>query len=204
MKKTCGVYSALLLLAVVISGCNVSEASEKSTVVKLSQNEDRKQAFTDLNVVSVLDFDLTWRDADETELFIWAEQYKDGRLDPEQIISLSTYSEETKENGNIGMGIADVNSETPMVVLYAPGSAMRSELENKLDYTNAAYGWEAAIGEESLKVEEGKTYLLGVYRVSDGLSIASYDLQNEGEVERMIKDDRTGFLLKMKVEKKEE
>ncbi|WP_455661378.1 hypothetical protein [Pradoshia sp.] len=55
MKKVWCVYSVLLLLAVVISGCNVSEASGGSTV-KFSENSEYVNVFEDLGLGAVLDF----------------------------------------------------------------------------------------------------------------------------------------------------
>ena len=202
MRKIWCVYSLLLLLAAVVSGCNVSEASGGSTVIKVSENTDRQQAFTDLGLVSVLDFDVTWQDADETELVIWAEQYKGGKLDTEQIISFTTYSEEAKKKGHLGMGIVDAEDAPPMIVAYALESSMRVALEGKIDHSNAFYGW-SSIDDEKVKLEIGKTYTIGAYRVSSDPSIRTYNLQSEDEVERMMKDDRTGFLLKVKLEKKQ-
>ncbi len=203
MKKIWCACSVFLLLAVIISGCSVSEASVGSTVIKVSKNTDRQQAFKDLSLVSVLDFDLTWQDADETELIIWAEQYEDGKLDKEQAISFTAYSEEKKEKGHIGMGIVDAADMAPMLVVYAPGGSMTTEIEEKIDYSNAFHGWEDSINDEKLKLEIGETYTLGAYRVSNGSSIRSYNLQSEDEVEKMMKDDRTGFLLKVKMTEKQ-
>ena len=155
------------------------------------------------SLVSVLDFDLTWQDADETELIIWAEQYEDGKLDKEQAISFTTYSEEKKEQGHIGMGIVGAEDPAPVVVVYALGGSMTTGLEGKVDDSNAFHGWEASINDEKLKLEIGETYTLGAYRVSNGSSIRSYNLQSEDEVEKMMKDDRAGFLLKVKLTEKQ-
>jgi len=202
LKKIWCVCGVFLLLAVIISGCSVSEASVGSTVIKASENKERQQAFKDLSLVSVLDFDLTWQDADETELIIWAEQYEDGKLYEEQTIYLTTYSEEKEKKGYIGMGVVDAADMAPMLVVYAPGGSIRTEIEDKIDDSNAFHGWESSINDENLKLEIGETYTLGAYRVSNGSSIRSYNLQIEDEVEKMMKDDRAGFLLKVKLTEK--
>ena len=201
MRKIWCVYSVLLLLTVMVSGCNVSKASGGSTEIKVSENTDRQQAFADLGLASVLDFDLTWQDADETELVIWAEQYADGKIE-EQAISFTDSSEEEKVKGHIGMGIVDTEDAPPTIVVYALGSSMRGALERKIDHSNAFYGW-SSIDDEKVKLEIGKTYTIGAYRVSSGHSIRTYNLQSEDEVKKMMKDDRTGFLLKVKLEKKQ-
>ncbi len=201
LKKNWFVLIGLLLLAGVISGCNVSEASGRTTV-KLNENSEYVKTFKDLHLGEVLDFDLTWADADETEVTIWTEQYKDGKMGTEQAGGISfSESPEKSEKGHLGMGIVHYDEKKAMVVVYGPGVSGKSE-EIELDYSGSAYGWEKAVDAEKIELELGKTYILGAYRISKDSHIQSYNLKDKNEVEKMIKEDRTGFLLKVKTEKK--
>ena len=68
---------------------------------------------------------------------------------------------------------------------------------------NGISGWEYAIGNKQIGLEAGKTVLLGAYRHAED-SMRTYDLQDEGSVEDMIKEDKTVLLLKIRVNEQEE
>jgi hypothetical protein len=57
-------------------------------------------------------------------------------------------------------------------------------------------GWQYALEEESL--ENNQSYLLAVYRATDG-EMATYNFQDEKDVQQMIQDTNYALLIKMKL-----
>ncbi|MFJ7744648.1 hypothetical protein [Peribacillus sp. NPDC097295] len=195
MKK--GFFVSCILLLIVLSGCN-----HKDSLATISRASDSEHAntFKELNIGELFEFDLTLNHADKTWVTIWIEKYENGKKDTQPLLELSYGRGPGKvQEGDIGFGIIHTD-DAPLGFLYAPNvNITPQEIEN-IRSVGVFTGWDYAIEEEKIALKEGKTQLLGAYRVSKGNSIRTYDLHEEHEVKKMIHDDKKVFLLKIKVD----
>ncbi|MDP1420667.1 hypothetical protein Q8G35_20375 [Peribacillus simplex] len=199
MRKNYFIFSLLLILSLmIISGCTNS----KDSIATISVNSDSEHTntFKKLNLGEMYDFDFKLNKADKTWVNVWIESYKDGKQEPQPLAELSYGKSPNKvEEGNLGLGIINTN-DFRLGFLYAPNVTATPQKIDKIHSVGVFSGWDYAIGEEKLELKLGETYLLGAYRESKGNSIRTYNLQDENEVKKMIKDDSIIFLLKIKIE----
>ena len=193
----------LLILMNCLWGCT-SEKSTKIAYISANDNSHYQTTFSELNLGLVRDYQLMLPNADKSWVTIWVEGYRDGEkvgIAPLAELSYGLHPEKVSK-GSMGIGIIRTGQKE-YVFLYAPGVSMGpTELDVSL-MDSGISGWEYAINNEQIGVETGKTVLLGAYRHGEQ-SIRTYDLQDEGSVEEMIKEDKTVLLLKIRVDEQEE
>ena len=198
MKKNWFIFSLILILPLIISGCTNS----KDSIATITVNSDSEHTniFKKLNLGKLYDFDFKLNNADKTWVNVWIESYKDGKQEPQPLAELSYGKSPNKvEEGNLGFGIINTN-DTRLAFLYAPNVTATPQKIDKIHSVGVFSGWDYAIGEDKVELKLGETYLLGAYRESNGNSIRTYNLQDENEVKKMISDDKIVFLLKIKIE----
>ncbi|MFD4932686.1 hypothetical protein ACFWMS_28290 [Peribacillus butanolivorans] len=200
MKKNYFTFSLISILSlIIISGC-----TNKDSIATISVNSDSEHTntFKKLNLGELYDFDFKLNNADKTWVNVWIESYKDGKQEPQPLAELSYGKSPNKvEEGNLGFGIINTN-DTRLGFLYAPNVTATPQKIDKIHSVGVFSGWDYAIGEDTVELILGETYLLGAYRESNGNSIRTYNLQDENEVKKMISDDKIVFLLKIKIEEK--
>jgi hypothetical protein len=107
------------------------------------------------------------------------------------------------EEGNLGFGMINPNSEDTMIFLYGPGVKSipeRMEEEFNQDLVTA---WDYAIGEDEVELQLGETKILAAYRGTTGNSMRVIDFQDEDSINYLIDHYETVLLMKIKVEEKE-
>ncbi|MFZ3579741.1 hypothetical protein [Virgibacillus sp. DJP39] len=132
---------------------------------------------------------------------LWVESYKDGKKDSQPLTQLS-YGNSPKEvsEGHLGFGMVNPNSEDTLVFLYGPSVRTQPSIIEKEFQTNGS--WDYAIGKEEIKLKLGETKILAAYRETEGNSKRTLDLHDEKSVNRIIKQNKTVLLLKLKVEER--
>lgn len=189
-----------IFFLIVSSGCSIS--SKKIATISVNSDSEYVNTFEDLNLGILYDFDFKLPNADSSWVNVWVESYKDGVKEPQPLSQLSYgLSPKKVEEGNVGFGIINPNTDTPLVFLYGPNVSTTPQKIEKINSPGMFSGWEYAIDDRKVELNLGKTYLLGVYRQSSQNSIRTYDLQDEDEVKKMITEDNMVFLLKIKIEK---
>ncbi|USK74472.1 hypothetical protein [Peribacillus frigoritolerans] len=201
MKKNYFI-SSLILSLIIISGCTNSKDS--IATISINSDSEHTNTFKKLNLGQLYDFDFKLNSADKTWVNVWIESYKDGKQVPQPLTELSFGKSPNKvEEGNLGFGIINTDDDDRLSFLYAPNVTTTPQKIDKIHSVGVFSGWDYAIGEGKVELKLGETYLLGAYRESKGNSIRTYDLQDENEVKKMIKDDSIVFLLKIKIEENE-
>jgi hypothetical protein len=205
-------FIASLMLSVLILGVMLScsqEDGQDNTIVTITANKDSdyEKAFKAMNLGIVFDFHMKETKADESWVKLWVEGYRDGvKMEPFHLTGISYgLSPNPIEEGHLGFGIINQNSESPLVFIYTPSGGMQP---HSIEGFNMADGgistWDHAILEdETMGLETGETKLLAVYRQGKG-SMRTYDYQDPDSVQQMIEEDVTVLLFKIKVEEREE
>jgi hypothetical protein len=189
----------LVFMLLIASGCK--EQNSTTPVISTNPNSDYKQTFEDLSLGIINDFQFKLPEADKRWVRIWVERYIDGVKSKEPLTQLSYGISPNKvDEGHLGMGIINHQTENPLLFLYAPGVRQTPQSFEKAIADFGFNSWNYAIGEEEMELEMGKTYLLAVHRQTDNNYIKSYDYQEETELNKMIKEDRMVLLLKIKIE----
>ncbi|MBP3950114.1 hypothetical protein [Bacillus suaedae] len=201
MQKKQFIFGFILVFFLALSsGCTNSELEKKPTI-SIDSDSDYVTTFKDLNLGVLYDFDFKLPNADNSWVNLWVERYNDGKLDSQPLTQLSYGNSPTEmEEGHLGFGIINPNSEAPLVFLYGPGVRTQPSVIEKESKTIMASAWDYAIGNEDVELELGETTILAAYRETESNSFRTVDLQDEEAVKTMIQQNDTVLLLKIKIE----
>lgn len=178
-------------------GCS----NKQGPTISPNMESEYTTTFQALNIGTLFDFEFYSPTVDENWVTIWVERYVDGVKDPLPITEIS-FSNGHYEigKGPLGFGIINPNAEESFVFLYGPSvSTQPSKIENlfKKDFPSA---WGYAISDKKIKIELEETMLLAVYRQSGQKNfMRAVDLQDESDLEKMINEDSTVLLLKIRI-----
>ena len=195
--------SITFIFIIITSSCSNDNANDQLATISVNAESDYEKTFTDLNLGNLYDFQLKIPNADERWVTLWVERYKDGVKESDPVAELSYgMSPEEKTEGNIGFGILNPNTDTPMAFLYGPGVKI-SPVQYENHVANIGFfGGDYAIGEDEVELQLGETYLLAIFRQSTKTSFSVYDLPNEEEVKKKIKKSKAKIKkLKTKIKK---
>lgn len=200
-------FAAMLGLFFVLIGCSGSTNEDKKIAYISSQvNSDYEKMFKRMGLGILFDYHLKLPAANQSWVTIWVEGYKDGNAEPVRITELSYgLSPNQVEEGPMGFGIINPNSEHASFLLYSPtGNVSPHPVEEKIFAPNATIStWDYAIGKETLELVAGETKILAVYRQAEN-SLKTYDYQDSNSIKQLIDESLTVLLLKIKVDERHE
>jgi hypothetical protein len=183
------------------AGC--SKNQDLPTISKNAGSAYEK-TFNELSLGVLFDFDFRVPEADQRWVTLWVDRYHKGEMESEPLTQLSYgNSPQEVEEGNLGFGMINPNSEDTMIFLYGPGVKSipeRMEEEFNQDLVTA---WDYAIGEDEVELQLGETKILAAYRGTTGNSMRVIDFQDEDSINYLIDHYETVLLMKIKVEEKE-
>ncbi|WP_309123128.1 hypothetical protein [Paenibacillus sp.] len=196
--------SALFLLLFLSVGCGQAPEEDGSIAyVSANPGSEYEKTFKDLHLGLLYDFNFRQTQADRTWVTLWVEGYRDGKpTEPSRLIELSYgWSPESDVEGSLGFGIINNQRDVPSFFLFSAGASIQPHPVDALFDWNKPGGstWGYAIGDEEAGLASGETKILGVYRKVEH-SLRTYDYQDPDAVARMIREDQTVLLLKIKVE----
>lgn len=204
MKRT---HLFLAISFVFISLVCVGCSEKDDTIATISPNTDSEymHTFKDLNLGVLFDFDVRLLQVDKSWVTVWIEGYHDGEKVKPRLAELSFgLSPKKEEKGQLGFAILNRNKKGISTLMYGPGgvSSQSDKIDKDILVSSGLSKWDYAIGDEEVKLESGETKILVVYRQADALK--TYDPQDEKAIKRMIEEDKTVLLLKIKVEERTE
>ncbi|RDW20855.1 hypothetical protein CWR48_04415 [Oceanobacillus arenosus] len=202
MIKNYFMFSTILFFFLVLSsGC--TNSSDNIVTISVNSDSEYVNTFEDLNLGVLYDFDFKLPNADKSWVNLWVERYYYGKKESKPLTHLS-YGNSPNEvdEGHLGFGMINPNSEDTLVFVYGPGVSTQPSIIEDESKTDIISSWDYAIGNEEIELELGETKILAVYRETEGNSISTIDLQDEESVNRMIKEDAMVLLLKIKIEEK--
>lgn len=184
------------------SGCSISD--DKTATISVNSKSDYVNTFEDLNLGILFDFDFTLPNADKSWVNLWVDRYNNGTKDTQPLTRLSYGNSPNKvDEGPMGFGMINPNSEDTMVFLYGPDVWTQPKIIEKEFTENSLSTWDYAIGKGKVTLKMGETKVLAVYRETENGSLHSVDLQDEENVKEIIEQDDTVLVLKIKIEEKD-
>lgn len=202
MKNNYSIYSFIFIFVLVMSsGCTIS--NDKTATISVNSDSEYVNTFEDLNLGILFDFDFTLPDADESWVNLWVERYNDGTKETQPLTQLSYGNSPNKvDEGSMGFGMINPNTEAPLVFLYGPDVRTQPQIIKKESNANRLSTWDYAIGEKEVELKMGETKILAVYRETENDSLRTVDLQDEETVKEMIEQEDTVLVLKVKIDEK--
>ncbi|MDF2803217.1 MAG: hypothetical protein K0S61_3120 [Anaerocolumna sp.] len=206
-KKSYTFILLILITAIVVTvGCS-SDKGNNDKIAYITSKADSEYAntFKDLQLGILFDFDLKLLNADKSWVDIWVEGYRDGKaVEPFHLTQLSYgHSPVQVEEGQMGFGIINPNSNEPLFFLYSEGIKVGPHrIEYDFFVESALSSWSYAIGSETIGLESGEELILAVYRQGEESLRAGYEYQDIDAVNTMINESKTVLLLKIKIEHK--
>ena len=193
----------ILLIMVISVGCNKDISNKNNKVAYISSNPDSNynKTFEDLNLGKIFDFNLKLSNAEESWVEMWVEGYSNGKMIETPLIGISMGEFLNRvEEGNIGFGIMNPNSEEMQIFSYGLGASTKPHLiDNDFFIKDGISAWDIAIDNNRVELEYGEEMLLAVYRQAEK-QIRTYDYKNLDSINKMINEDKVVFLFKIKVE----
>jgi len=196
LRLFCGLFAFSFL---VLAAC--SDNTDVSTKIKANPESEYSTTFEKLKIGKIIDYDFQIATEDHPVwVTVWAEEYQNGKplSEPVTLISYGLEPDETSQ-GPLGIGAFETE-DGAYLFLYNESITMKPR---KIGIPQTGYsvsGWQYALEEESL--ENNQSYLLAVYRATDG-EMATYNFQDEKDVQQMIQDTNYALLIKMKLEERE-
>lgn len=202
MKNSYSIYSFIFIFVLVMSsGCTIS--NDKTATISVNSDSEYVNTFEDLNLGILFDFDFTLPDADKSWVNLWVERYNDGTKETQPLTQLSYGNSPNKvDEGSMGFGMINPNTEAPLVFLYGPDVRTQPQIIKKESNANRLSTWDYAIGEKEVELKMGETKILAVYRETENDSLRTVDLQDEETVKEMIEQKDTVLVLKVKIDEK--
>jgi hypothetical protein len=165
----------------------------------------KMKVYKALPLGNLLDYHLELPFANKSMIKIWIEGYKKGKKLDSPLISI-TYGQSPHqvEEGHMGLGYIRTQEDKDFIFIYEPsGGIIPKEIDGNIITSEGMSTWTSALRKTSLKLKSGEIGILGAFRqVKD--SMRTYDLQDEESVKKMISEDDTVLLFKIKVEKEME
>lgn len=189
-------------------GCSRENSNSNSNkIAYISSNADSKyeNTFKELGLGILFDFNLKLVKADKSWVDIWVEGYSNGEpVEPFPLTQLSYgLSPVEVEEGQMGFGIINPNSNEPLYFLYSAGVRINPmSIQDNFLMKGTVSSWDYAIGSETIGLEAGEEKILAVYRQGEKALRAGYEYQDVDSINEMIKEDITVLLLKIKVEER--
>ncbi|KAB3537409.1 hypothetical protein F8154_03090 [Alkaliphilus pronyensis] len=202
-------YLVIIIVCFVANvGCSYKDVDNK-TIAYISSNvgSEYENTFKDLNLGVLFDFNFKLNVADKSWVNIWVEGYSNGKaVTPLPITQLSYgLSPNQVEEGKMGFGIINSNSNEPLLFLYSTGvSVLPHTVDNYFLDNSGIYTWDYAIGSETVGIEYGEEIVLAVYRQGKDSIRVAYNYQDSESLKQMIEEDSTVLLLKLKIREADE
>lgn len=209
LKKHSIKLSIMIVLIMVISvGCNkdISNKDNKIAYISLDAESIYKKTFEELSLGIIFDFNLRLPNANKSWVEIWVEGYSNGEIFDSIPLTELSYglSPNQIEEGNMGFGIMNLNNDEIQLFLYSQGIKTKPYfIDNDFFIKNGISSWDYAIDSKIVELEPGEEKLLAVYRQSED-QLRTYNFQDLDSINKMINEDKTVLLLKIKVEEVKE
>lgn len=202
MIKNYSIYIFIFIFVLVLStGC--SNSDDKTATISVNSDSEHVNTFKDLNLGILFDFDLTLPNADKSWVNLWVDRYNNGTKETQPLTQLYYGNSPNKvDEGSMGFGMINPNTEAPLVFLYGPDVRTQPKIIEKESNANRLSTWDYAIGEDEVDLKKGETKILAVYRETENDSLYTVDLKNEANVKEIIEQDDTVLVLKVKIEEK--
>ena len=205
MQKRFTIFSLLIItiFMIFITGC--TNDKDKIAYISSNTNSEYEKTFKDLQLGIIYDFNLKLPYADKSWVNIWVEGYRDGKpMEPSILTELSYgFSPQQVEEGRMGFGIINSNNDIQLFLYSAGIHSLPQSVDNNLFSQSAISSWDYAIGSKEIGLKSGEEKIIAVYRRAEN-SIRTYDYQDIDSLNKMIEEDTTVLLLKIKVEERNE
>lgn len=181
--------------------------NKKIAYISSNNGSEYENTFKELQLGILFDFNLKLPKADKSLVNIWVEGYSNGKpVEPSPLTELSYgLSPVQLEEGPMGFGIINPNSNETQIFLYSKGITSSLYRINKNVFAEASISsWDYAIGNEPIGLEPSEEVVLAVYRQGKESLRAGYEYQDLDSINKMINEDTNVILLKIKVEEKAE
>lgn len=205
MNKKIILICLLITITTLIISCS-SIDSKKDSIAYISANpkSTNQKVFTDLNLGTIFDYNFKLTKADKSWVNFWIEGYENGEKMEPFVISELSYglSPNEIEEGNIGFGLLKNEDSKYSSFFYTPYiKSVPSTMDEKIlkNDTQSMIGY--AIGSEKVGLNYGEEKIIGIYRQKEN-SIRSYDYTDSSSIDKIIENDDTVLLLKIKISEK--
>lgn len=205
MSKPIKVILTAILIVLLAAACSTSAEDMEDTYAILRQQVDSGDdaTFKRLNLGMLFDFELELPHADESWVYIWVERYSMGKKEEQPIISLSYGLDPSKRSkGMMGFAVIKGNSGIDQLLLYSPTTSTGLIHVEDITIDSGANMW-GYTSDKPIVLKSGEEKTLAFYRQVEATSIETLDPADEKQLQRMIEQDNTVLLMKIKVEKKD-
>lgn len=143
----------LFFFVLINVGCSDKDEVDAPTI-SINQNSEYEKTFRDLSLGVLFNFYFYLPSADKRWVTLWVERYIDGKKDSQPLTQLSYgNSPEDVDEGPLGFGMINENSEDALVFLYGPGASTQPSKIDLKPMTSIGSSLEYAIGKEEVELK---------------------------------------------------
>lgn len=197
----------LFISVILMTSCQTNEPENEGVrsegniaYISVADPSRYVEPFESLRLGVLFDFDLQLLDGKHSWVNLWVEHYIEGEKADPFVPTQLTYGfhpDEGPIDDTIGMGLIKVSSEEPLIFLYSRDTTIWPVNIDHLAGGIAAT-WKSAISSDKIGLSDGETLILAYYRKFDGAG-RFFDVQDEAQLEEMLRESHSVLLLKLKV-----
>ncbi|WP_273834342.1 hypothetical protein [Guptibacillus sedimenti] len=188
---------SFILATVLISSCSANE--NKVAEIEPAPESEYARTFDELVLGTLFDFKLEVQNADQRWVKLWVERYQDGKKDDDSVVDL-IYGESLDETdeGHVGFGIINSETDEPLYFLYAPDIKLNPQKSNqKANLESSMSTWEYAFKDKKVPLALDEEKILAAYRSTTSNQMRTVDMSDPNDVKKMIQEDSEVLLLKI-------
>ena len=191
----------LLFFLILCVGC--SSTSKEVATISVNSDSDYTNTFQNLNLGLLYDFNFKLNQADERWVKLWVEKYNNGKKESQPLTELYYGNNPQEvEEGNLGFGIINTDSDDYLVFLYGPGVSMRPSYIVRESSSGIISSSHTFNQDDDIHLELDETKILAAYNETENSVASSVGLQDEEAVKKLIEEGNMVLLLKIRIEDK--
>jgi hypothetical protein len=190
-------WLSFILATVLLSSCAPNE--NKVAEIEPAPESEYAKTFEELSVGILFDFQFELQNADQRGVKLWVERYQDGKKDDYPAVDL-VYgkSPNEKDEGHLGFGIINSNTNKPLYFLYAPGVNLEPQNHSGASTVERSMAtWDYAFKDKKVSLTLDEEKVLAAYRSTTSNEMRMVDLSDPNDVKKMIQEDSEVLLLKI-------
>ena len=190
-------WLSFVLATVLLSSCLPNE--NKVAEIEPVPESDYVRTFEELSVGILFDFQFELQNADQRGVKLWVERYQDGKKDDLPAVDLVyAKSPNEKDEGHLGFGIINSNTNEPLYFLYAPDVKLEPQNHSGASPVESSMAtWDYAFKDKKVDLSLDEERLLAAYRSTTSNEMRTIDLSDPNDVKKMIQEDSEVLLLKI-------
>lgn len=187
-----------VILLMFVTGC--AKAEEDTAVIKYKSNSNHQQAFRELSLGELREFEFQYPENESTEVEIWIDYYINGEKQNDPTSLTFRTMEDDNDKGFFGMGLIRHQGKEPIFFLYGPNQSIQDKRREEDVWGSLQIsGWQHHPGDKGITLETGEEVAVTAYSGTTSNETRMYNLGDKDELRNLVNKHEVVLLLKAKL-----